>query len=181
MKRTYFLNFILSLSLIGCASWKDKLKTSGNYEVAVENAIIDYLNTARHNKEFNTFHIINKLNDKVIGVSINGDANKWQMGEIKVGEKRKYFPSRFKEVEGKLFYWSDSTVSVTHNMIDIMKQYKILDTIKHSNNEIPDEVGPYSKGAVHYYFCKTNFLKYKKVKSTISIGYYEPPKLNCKN
>lgn len=180
MKPRYFLLFILSFLFIGCSSWKGGLTAYGNYEVAINNAIIDYLNTSGLNKEFNTFHIIKSSNESIIGISINGDTNKWQLGDIKIGDNRKYFPSRFKEVDGKLFYWSDSTVAVSDHIIHIMKKYNVIDTTKYPNYIIPDESGRYSKGAVHYYFCSTNYLKYKKVKTTISIGYYKPPSLNCK-
>ncbi len=159
---------------------KDDLKANGNYEVAINNSIIDYLNTYRLNNEFNIFHVIKISNENIIGVSINGGTNKWQLDDIKVGDKRKYFPSRFKEIDGKLFYWSDLTSVVRDGIIHIMKKYKILDAIKYPNYFILDETGHYSKGEVDYYFCKTNYLKYKKVKTTISIGYYKPPNLNCK-
>ena len=179
MKIRYPL-FLTFLGLvISCAPWKSNLNKEGNYEVAVNNAIIDYLNTSQLNKEFNSYHVINVTNENSIGVSINGDTNKWQIGDVNVGDNRKYFPSRFEVVDGKLFYWSDSTVAVSQELIDVMKKYDILDTIKYPKNFIPDSNGLSSEGAVHYYFCKTNYLKYKKKESTIEIGYYDPPTLNC--
>lgn len=172
--------FLLALCLIiSCAPWKADLNKSGGYEVAVNNAITDYVNTSRLNRGFDSYHLLIVTNENTIGVSINGDSGKWQIGDIEVGDKRKYFPSRFEVVDGELFYWSDSTVAVSRATIDIMKKFNILDTVKYSENIIPDENGLYSEGAVHYYFCKTNYLKYKKKKSTTAIGYYKPPKLNC--
>ena len=179
MKLKYIPFCVLCFLLVACVPWKDKLKASGNYEVAINNAILDYLNTSKLNEEFKSFHIITILNENVIAVSINGDESVWQIGDIKVGDKRKYFPSKFKEVKGKLFYWSDSTVAVNHNIMDVMKNYKVLDTTKYQNNFIPDVNSRYSKGAVHYYFCKTDYMKYKKINSKISIGYYKAPNLNC--
>lgn len=179
MKSKVFLLGVLSFSLVNCSPWKDNLTANGGYETAIDNAITDYLNTSRLNKEFNTYHVIKISNQNTIGVSINGDTNKWQMGEMKVGDKNEYFPTKFKKVDDKLFYWSDSTVTINNDIIDVMKKYDILDTEKHPNYVIPDETGRYSEGAVHYYFCKTNYLKYKKVNSKVSIGYYKPPSLNC--
>jgi len=171
--------FIITLSC-SCAPWKEGLKASGNYEVAVNNAIIDYLNTSKINREFNVFQIFTVFKKNLVGIGINGDTGKWQLGDIKVGDNNKYFPTRFKVVKGKLFYWSDSTVIVTKKVINVMKKYNILDTIKYPDYVIiPEQTGLYSKGEVDYYFCKTNYLKYKKVKSTISVGYYKLPNLNC--
>jgi len=179
MNLKHVLFYIIINLVFSCAPWKESLKASGNYEVAVNNAIIDYLNTSKINKGFNVFHIFTVFHKDIIGVGINGDTGKWQLGDIKVGDNNKYFPTRFKLVDKKLFYWSDSTVTITHKVINVMKKYNILDTIDYPDYIIPNQTGPYSEGAVDYYFCKTNYLKYKKSKSTISIGYYKFPNLNC--
>ncbi|MFN3757507.1 MAG: hypothetical protein ACK4RM_11180 [Flavobacterium sp.] len=179
MKSFCFSIISVCFFIVCCSTWKSQLVKYGDDEIAITNAINDYLNTSRINKDFNVYHIIKWSQDDVLGISINGDNVKWQLGNVNVGDKRKYFPSRFKEFNGKLFYWSDSTQVVSNEMIEIMKNYNILDTFKYPKGVIPDGIGESSEGGVHYYFCKSNLLKYKKVKSKIAIGYYEPPKLNC--
>lgn len=178
MKKIYIFILVIILSN-SCVSWKGNLLADGNNEVAINNAIIDFLNSSRFKDEFNAFHIIKIINENTISISILGDTNKWLLGKMEVGDKNEYFPTRFKEIDKKLFYWSDSTTALNNDMINIMLKYNVLDTIKYPNYMIPDGTGKSSKKGVHYYFCKTNFLKYKKVYSTISIGYYEPPNLNC--
>src|SRR5690606_37537817 len=138
MKIRYFLSIGIIFSIISCASWKTHLKKEGDYEVAVKNAIIDYMNTSQLNKHFNIYHIFIVSHESSLGVSINGDTSKWQIGNVQVGEKRKHFPSRFEIMDGKLFYWSDSTVAVSREMVDIMKKFDILDTIKYQKNTIPN-------------------------------------------
>lgn len=163
-----------------CAPWKDNLKEKGSQEVAINNAIVDFLNTHNSVEEFNTFHIIKVHNESTLGISILGDTNKWRLGKLKVGDTNEYFPTKFKEIRGNLFYWNDANDVLNQDMIDIMRKYDILNTLEYPNYGIPAENShSYSKGAIHYFFCKTNYLKYKKVKTTVSIGYYKPPNLNC--
>ncbi|MEL6484470.1 MAG: hypothetical protein AAFP96_06450, partial [Bacteroidota bacterium] len=135
-----FMNFKY-LFLIGivsltqqCASWKKNLTSEGGEGGAIENAILDFSNSSRQFKEFNTFHILKVSSEKVIGLSILGDSNKWRLGAIRIGNTNKYFPSRFKEINGKLFYWSDSTTVITKDVLEVMKKYKVLDTVQYPNN-----------------------------------------------
>ena len=180
MNNNNFFFTILILFFIGCSPWKKKFISEGDYETAINNAIIDFINTNNSIEEFNTFHIIMDSNQDIIGISIIGDTNKWLLGNKKIGDTVEYFPTKYKEIEDNLFYWNDSTKVLDKNMIDILNKYEILDNKQYPNYMIPDGGGYSSQsGAVHYYFCKSNYLKYKKIKSTVSIGYYDPPKLNC--
>jgi hypothetical protein len=36
-----------------------------------------------------------------------------------------------------------------------------------------------SQKALDYYFCKGNLKKYRKVYTSIAMGWYDPPKLYC--
>lgn len=179
MKMKKIILILLIFITTSCSTWKANLSKIGDSDNAIENAILDFLNTSKYSEGFNTFHIIKISNNNTIGISIIGDDNKWLLEESKIGEKNNYFPSKFREIDGKLFYWNDSDIVVNSSIIDVMNKYGILEIQKKRLNEIPEGLGNSSKKAVHYYFCKINLLKYKKVNSTISIGYYKPPRIIC--
>jgi hypothetical protein len=88
-------------------------------------------------------------------------------------------PSRFIEIDAKLFYLYDEDYSLTEETLEVLRKYGRLrddpDGTLYLDNPTND-----SKKGMHYYFCKQDLANYKKVKSAIGIGYYEPPKLKCK-
>ena len=116
-------------------------------------------------------------------VSITGTKNKLLPGESnKIGTNIPYFPTRFLIYHEKLFYWYDSTNVITLELISVLSQYGHIDSlnvngfvgIPETSSEIDER-----KKAAHYYFCKKNLRKYKRVVTNIALNYYKPPKLKC--
>ena len=129
--------------------------------------------------ERNSKWVRGQLYDEVVTVSIIGDEYKFSLTTyIKPGIKG-MLPSRFIEIEGKLFYWDDDDHPLTQETVDVLHKYGRLrddpDGLLYLDNPTND-----SKKGMHYYFCKQDLANYKKVKIAIGIGYYDMPKLRCK-
>jgi hypothetical protein len=179
-----YLNYILILFLLllsSCSSWKGVLVSSGDQNDAVRNAIYDFINTERLSKKDNVFSVgvIDTLSDTVLGIYVIGNENT-QLVITKDGTEFSYraFPTRYLELDGKLFYWYDAAETVSDDLIDTFTRYSLIDTMI-VNVYIPERIIDDSKKGVDYYFCKNNFLKYKKVRGTIAMGWYDPPRLRC--
>ena len=98
--------------------------------------------------------------------------------ETKIGTKGKV-PSRYIEKDGKLFFWWDNSYPLTKEALEIFSKYGLLEDDQNGILKVPSSrVNDSQKGA-HYYFCKQNFKKFKKVVTNIGAGYYEPPKIKC--
>lgn len=201
MKTNYF--FLLTVTLVtGCISLKKELSQSGGRRAAIQNAILDFSNASRLYKKDSVFHVsfqdtlyrmtLNKLDDRnyqwvngqsyneIVTVSIGTDYNQFLLTEnTKVGSKGE-LPSRFIEKDGKLFYWWDDNYLLTKEALSVYEKYDLLQDDEGGVITFPDfTVNDAQKGA-HYYFCRNDLSKYKKVITNKGIGYYDPPKLNCK-
>jgi hypothetical protein len=179
MKHTILL---LLLFFISCSSWKGNLVTEGSYNQAIENSIIDFLNTSSLSKKENVFTL--KINDEssdIISVSIFGNKNKiYPSPDIQIGKVTNKIPTRYIEKNGKLFYWYESKAILTMDLVKKLSAYKIIDSTNVKEVIVlPEYSVDDSKKAVDYYFCKNNLLKYKKVTTSITMGYYDMPKLEC--
>ena len=185
MKTTYY--YIISifgvLLAFSCSSWKNTLIENGNHNDAIHNAIKDFINTSKLYKTDSIFYVrFVEFNDKILGVSIVGDSeNKlYPTNENKIGTNLPYFPTNYFIVNGKLFYWYDSTKTIDSNLITIFAKYNLIDSMNvDSIVGIPPITIDDSKKGVDYYFCRNNLKKYKKVTTRIAMGWYEYPKLRC--
>lgn len=77
------------------------------------------------------------------------DSTKYQ-----VGNYEKYFPTSYKYVDGKLFFWNDNKIPVNKELLDILFDYKLLDNER--DNEVISTKGV--KMSPYYFFCKNNVL-----------------------
>ena len=88
-------------------------------------------------------------------------------------ETKNKLPTRYVIKDGKLFYWWDKKCAVTEEIIEVLWRYNMLQTYSIIPNFSIDE----SQKGAHYYFCKNDLSKYKRVVTNIGFGYYKPPKL----
>ena len=96
-----------------------------------------------------------------------------------VGSKGTPLPSRYIEKNGKLFYWQDNDYALTEEMLAILWKYNLLCDDTDGMIGIPTyTIDDRLKGA-HYYLCKNDLSKYKRIVTWIASGYYELPKLKC--
>lgn len=174
--------FLMALFLIlaSCATWKNVLISEGNQNVAIKNAIHDFLNSEYKSKDDSIFYVYTeKISQEILGVNIMSTYDKVLIStEDSVTFSYKGLPTGFLEKGNKLFYWHDADKDVTDDLISTYMKYNLLDTMI-VNVYMPASTISHDKKGVDYYFCKNNLLKYKKVKTKKAIGYYNPPKLNC--
>ena len=193
---------IICFVLCNCVGYRSQLhKGEGDREQAIRNVIIDFANTyqtprsylkERDGKPFNVF-VIRKWDtpmDDLFVISVLP----WQaeitlqiqdsLGKV----PRDFFPNRYLEKNEKLFLWNDGTNPLNKELLAVMDRFEILDSIdvKMELGLLPEDyedtrmaiIDDKLKG-VHYYLCKKNIEKYRKVKTNIALGYYDPPGLNC--
>lgn len=168
--------------LVGCSSFKSQLIEIGKKNEAIYNAIIDFSNSSQLYKKHTVFNVkIYNLDTAFVAVSIIDNNIKILLTtDVKVGSKG-YAPSKFIEKEGKLFYWWDDNYSLTKEALEIFSEYDIIQDDEGGIITFPDhEIDDKSKG-VDYYFCKNDLRRYKKVTTSIGVGWYDPPKLDCQN
>lgn len=100
-----------------------------------------------------------------------------------------FFPNNYLIIDDKVFLWRDDVKPLNVEILNLLEDYGLLNSINSNYeseiilNEEYDEknliiVDDKLKG-FHYYFCKNNINKYRKVKTNIAVGYYAPPKINC--
>lgn len=170
-------------------------KTAVN-DTAVEIAIMDYLKY-KSNKPFSTFDVEidviseyapYKINEQVTVIDISPGFRKIYVTSVDtIGSTR--IPTRHIIKNGKLFYWHDPNYGLTEEMVKVLFQFNIADSIdladlfatqdERTDNYIHYQDDKKAKVAT-YYFCKKNLNNYKRVITNIATGWYKPPKLKCK-
>jgi hypothetical protein len=196
-----FLILALLLLVNSCASLKGLHQSGGKQEI-IQNAILDFSNTSKLYKKDSVFSIsyqdtLYKMNLEeldngtsrwvegdiqkgIVAVSISANNNKLLLtSETKVGSKGE-LPSRFIEKEGKLFFWWDDDYPLTEEALAVLKKYDLLQDDEGGLITVPDFIIDDAQQGAHYYFCRNDISKYKRVITTKGMGYYDPPKLNCK-
>jgi hypothetical protein len=179
--KTFNYLIICLLLIASCTAWKDVLVTEGDQNDAIQNAIYDFLNSGNLSKEDSVFNIsIKDYNEQVLAISIYGSTNKLLIStENSINYDYSGLAVDYRKMEGKLFYWYDSTKEVTPEIINTLTEYNMIDTTI-LNVYIPPRHIDHSKKGIDYYFCKNDLRKYKKVKTNKALGYYDPPNMNCK-
>jgi hypothetical protein len=180
MNNKYLIIFPL-LVLVSCNATRKSIQAySGEKKQAARIAIADFLNTSQLSYPDNVFMLtFMDIKEGILGVDIYGVTTKeWA---VKDGDAitTNGFPTNYIEQNDKLFYWEDSTKSVSQEMITMLKKYNWIDTAIR-NVYIPMKTIDETKKGEDYYFCKCNLNEYKKVSTSISMGHYEPPKLKCR-
>lgn len=96
----------------------------------------------------------------------------------KIGDKN--FPNRIIEKDGKIFYWIDNEVALTQRIIDVFRNYSLIQIDEYNKIVYPELSTDDSKKGIDYFFCNQSIEIFKKVKTNKGIGYYLPPKITCK-
>lgn len=198
------LTLSFSLILCNCISYKNQLlEGKANTEEARMNVITDFVNTyktprnyirEREGRPFDIFWVRErKIDNNLFAFSVLPE-NKGYISlrvEDSLGKApRSYLPNRYKIREEMLFLWNDGVTPLQKDILNIMDDYGVLDSI-----EIKRELGLLPKDCedtrmliiddglkgVDYYICKNNIRKYRKISTSIAFGFYNPPILNCNN
>lgn len=160
-----------------CSNWKKNLIQKGNYEIAIENAVVDFCNTSSLVNKDKVFYInFKEYNSGIIGVTILGDVNKIYLLH---GVPQSRIPEQYFEYHNKLFYWYDNKKSAHSNILKKLSDYKVVDSV----SSITDEMGNIrdeKKKGMNYFFCKENLLIYRKEKTSIALPRDFKMDLDCK-
>lgn len=194
MKKTLLA---IILAILFCSAMSPPaLQRTPVHDTAVEIAIADYLK-CKLSKPFNVFNVWideiseyapHKINDEITVIDISPAFRKVYLTPVDtVGSVR--VPTRHLIKDGKLFYWHDPYYGLTEEMVKVLYQFNIADSIAledlfATQDERTDDYyihsQVYKKGKVAvYYFCKDNPGNYKRVITSAATGWYQPPKLKC--
>jgi len=115
----------------------------------------------------------------IVAVDIIGWPDKLFLDTTVDLSNQKGIPSRFIELNGKLFIWWDKHYKLTDSAIEMLDKYHIIGRGGHNDwyKFMPGTDD--AKQSAQYYFCKSNLSVYKKKITIIAIGHYDPPNLNC--
>jgi hypothetical protein len=181
MKNNFIILILFSFPFCSHNAWRASMTSSGTENSAVKNAITDFLHTGKFDKKDTVFSIrIRHVSNDILGIGILSDHNKINVitaDEVKYSYEA--FPTDYVEQGGKLFYWRDSTQPVSRGLIEKLYKMNRVDTAI-LGRFLPNRERDDSKKSMDYYFCKSNYLIYKKIYTQVAMGWYEAPKLNCK-
>ncbi|MCY0979412.1 hypothetical protein PGH12_04660 [Chryseobacterium wangxinyae] len=174
--RNYIYIIVLAFTAQNCSTWKKELIKTGNYEKAINNAIIDFCHTSSLAKKNDAFSIYYKeYNSGIIGVSILGDDNKIY---IVNGSPTGGIEDQYTEFGKKLFYWYDDKKGRDPKIIEKLSEYKVIDSVKVLTEDM-GYIRDDAKKAVNYYFCKDNLSVYKKEMTSTAMPKQITNDLNC--
>jgi len=184
MKTNYYISVIIFFLLGSCSSITKNRTIKGNLNDAIENAILDLLNSNTFKNEQVFIVHAKSINNEIYGVNIIGVDNKLlPNSNNKVGTNHPYFPTKYIIKKDKLFYWYDANEFITKKLIHTLAKYNQIDSLNVKEFiGIPKTSGLIddSKKGIDYYFCKNNLVKYKKVITNKAMGWYKPPRLKCR-
>ena len=193
--RMRLLLLLIGFFLFSCSTWKESLVKKGDYEDAIQNAILDFSQTKKLFKQDLVFYIgvydpfvIFKeektswiphiTHDEIIGISIiGGDETLYHKSDVELGKHNDNprIPSRFIIHEEKLFLWYDDTQPITQELVYVLSQFRL---VRDNSEELFMIIDDGKKGT-DYFFCRNDLSRYKRVINNIAIGYYKMPKLKC--
>lgn len=191
--REYMRLFILfaAILLCGCSSFEKSTYQEGSdiKEMAISLAIRDFSKSRLFKRdsvflvhfEDSVFHEAVLIRDGRIGKWIKGGYIDGIVGVTISSFVNSYiYPKdklpRYMIVDNKLFYWEDDSFSITEEGIAVLRKYGLLQ----SEGYFPFISGDDGQKGAHYYFCKGDLTRHKRVITNIGFGYYEPPRIKCR-
>ncbi len=187
MKKFKYILFLILIFIVSC-SIKEKLeiKKRGDINDAITNVIIDYSRIDLIKDESVYFVRNDKSSDKLFSFSIS-DRNKIYFHDRdSIGSRTKYFPTRFKEINKRLYIWEDSTVVISKDIMGKLEKYNVLDSTfyKIEKGLLPKDTEVYFtsnelKKAMFYYVCKSNISKFVRIHRNKVYPVNKYPEVDC--
>lgn len=145
---------------------------------AIDMIIDDFLSSPkRRNQKVGEVKLfigdIDSLNVRYVAVMpYEEDENKWPLDILqeRIGQCVRGIPTEYRERSGKLFCWNNPNIPLTQDMIDVLSKYGRI--LKEGEPWIVITARTEKR---HFYFCKSNYKKYKKRFSIIT----KPPCMHC--
>jgi hypothetical protein len=172
---------LIVLVLISCNSWKSKLKFSGTKNDARVNAILDFSSTNKLN-QYSIFLVENheETNDKYCFEIRKIEKIFPELTDSIGGYSALSFPTKYFEINNKLFLWKESQSMITMEIVDKMKKYKCIDSSYYKIKDYEEVLNTGDLKKEYFYFiCKNNLSKYEKTKA-IWVDKEEYPKIDCR-
>ncbi len=184
--------------LVSCSQYKGLLNKEGGEYEAIENSIIDYYHTNKDEiNRYEVFHISIKTNDELYHkFDILPEENVFSVLDT-LGSFPSYFPTNYKYYNNKLFVWNDRKTPLSQEIINVLYENNILDSIRlryetgvygddweSNRKDLPSpplfKVDELLEG-IDYVICKKNIRRYVKLKTS---EYIPPdseklPKIEC--
>jgi hypothetical protein len=183
MSLKYF-SFIVILVLIMQSSQSQSSPLEVPPFEFIQAAITNFSKGGRLFKQDSVFSVwVSKLakNEDLLVVRIGKSSTKILVtADTKVGSKGRA-PSRYFEKDGKLFFWWDNNFALTQEALTIFAKYNLLEDDQGGILKVPSAFFDDSQKGAHYYYCKNNPKRFKKVITNIAAGYYDPPRIKCNN
>lgn len=177
------LSCLTCFILCSCSPWKQTLVSQGDINDAVENAIKDFTHTSKKLlKDDKNYSIwIDSLKEDILFIYILGTDNVPLIAnsEIKPGVQYGYFPTNYKVVDGKLFYWYDPLSFINEEILNVLKEFDHIYYQKYEY-DFPEYSLDDAKKAAMYYFCMNDLTYYKKHVSSRSLPENKLPKMKCR-
>lgn len=198
---------ILFLFITACrAHYIEGLEKTGGIEVAIRNSILDFthikkvyeqddvfvvtyhdtlitLKTADAGDGYNLISVEDKIYNEIIALNIVAYYSRFPLFDSLGVDRRDHLPSRFYEIDEKLFYWYDDNYIATDLNIEQLLRYNIAEYIYDEKKSYLEENRSSNAGKfASYYICRNDLTIYKRVlrkSGEAGIRYVEPPKLNC--
>ena len=187
---------ILILLCSACFLQAQSVQSEKNIkEIAIQNAIDDFSKHKLFKKD--SVFLVSFLDSVYTYTSITDTANTNKYVHATKSVKDKYYDNivvvvifprydqfyytdgyrlifQYSIKNGKLFYWDDYSVETKKDVVAVFKKYNLL----HNDYErLLDFTNGHPK-VIHYYFCKNNLSKFKRIITRRAIG--TPPKIRCK-
>lgn len=182
----YFSLFlILIINTIITTATGRGIYVSKSMEKAIEIAVNDFFDKCKLSKNDSVFVLnIDMDENDILGISISGrDENKFYPSKKdSIGGITRIFPSAYIEKNNKIIlYWTKEENVLTKEMVDLLVKYNQIDSTFVSHEKAyPEFVINESLKGADYYFCKSDYTKFKRVITKIAMGWYPAPKLKCK-
>ncbi|MCO6174101.1 hypothetical protein NHF50_03495 [Flavobacterium sp. NRK F10] len=129
MKNNILVYFICMSIFFSCKSIeKEILYKEGDKEKAILNVINDFSKTENNSKGY-TYHIIDIGDSEGFFHFLISEKHVITVDTTNIiNLKSKYFPSKYRELNNRLYTWADSTVTINKDIIDVLNKYNGIDS-----------------------------------------------------
>lgn len=188
MKLNVRIKSLVFFLVLSCNSYQKSMMKEGNINNAIENLVIDF--SQKEKNKINTVYKIriDKKTHDLYKFNIGSEDKVYMYARVSIGSKAIGFPSKFLEVNKRLYIWEDSTQVVSKEIIEKLHEYKVLDSTlyKIDMGQLPQDKTPVfttdeSKKNLNYFFCKKDISKFEKIKTNKFIRVPDYPKVSCEN
>lgn len=182
MQKFKYVGFLFMLHFLVCCKqyqFKSNLQINEDLDEVRKIAILDFSKQFNTRGKRGTYSVkVDTSRKDIIVVKIGKSCNRLLFnGESQIGKKDN-FPSKFLEVNKKIFYWRDNNFPLEKEVVDVLRNYNLVQDNKDGYLFLPDPINVGKLKTSYYFFCRENTLNYKRIKTRKMIDFDEV-KLDC--